>query len=33
MAVPIGAEDEDKLIYFIGDADIQQISDIIIAYN
>jgi hypothetical protein len=32
-AVPIGAEDEDEAIYFTGDADKQQLNDLIIAYN
>jgi hypothetical protein len=31
--VPIGAENENEAVYFIGDAEKQQLSDIIIAYN
>jgi hypothetical protein len=31
--VPIGAEDENEAIYFIGDAEKQQLSDLIVAYN
>jgi hypothetical protein len=31
--VPIGTEDNDEAIYFTGDADKQQLNDLLIAYN
>jgi hypothetical protein len=33
MAVPIGAKDEDGVIYFIGNAEKQQLNDFFVAYS
>jgi hypothetical protein len=33
MGVPIGAEDENKAIYVLGDTEKRQLSDLIVAYN